>query len=80
PLAMAPDLICWLTEDGRPFSNATPDIASIAPETKVAAIGVPAKRLEYATPYVVASYAGLLRKLGYPGPHVWLPAGEEAVA
>lgn len=69
PIAMAPDLICYLTEAGQPFSNATPDIGEISPTTKVAVIGVPAKPLSYASPYVIQSYTGLLRKLGYPGPY-----------
>ncbi|MGH2915074.1 MAG: DUF917 domain-containing protein [Solirubrobacteraceae bacterium] len=69
PIAMAPDLICYVTEDGRTFSNATPDLAEIHPSTKVAVIGVPAASLGYATKWVIASFAKLLSHLGYPGPY-----------
>jgi uncharacterized protein len=74
PVATAPDLICYLTDDGRPFSNAQPDISSITPATRVAVIGVPAKPLSYGSRYVIGSFAGLLRQLGYPGPYVPLTA------
>jgi uncharacterized protein len=70
PLAMAPDLICYVTEDGTTFSNATPDITKVGKTTKVAVIGVPAERLGYATEWVRRSFAPLLRQLGYPGKYV----------
>ena len=70
PVAMAPDLICYLTADGRPFSNAGPDMATITPSTEVVVIGVPAAHLDFAGPSVVASFAGVLGALGYPGPYV----------
>jgi DUF917 family protein len=77
PVAMAPDLICYLTADGRPFSNAEPDVKTIKPDTEVAVIGVSAASLDFATPAVVASFARLLAATGYPGPFTPLkaPAG-----
>lgn len=78
PIAMAPDLICWLTEDGRPFSNASGDIATVGPTTKVAVIGVAAASLGYGSQYVVGSFEPLLRSMGYPGPRVTIAAGERS--
>jgi hypothetical protein len=80
PIAMAPDLICYLTEDGRPFSNAKPDVEKIGKDTKVAVIGVPAAPLAYATPWVIESFAKLLRSLGYPGPYLPLEPTSAASA
>jgi hypothetical protein len=74
PLAMAPDLICYLTTEGQPFSNATPDIVTFAKGKEVAVIGVPAADLGFATPPIVAAFAPLLTQLGYPGPFV--PLGD----
>jgi DUF917 family protein len=76
PLAMAPDLICWLTEDGRPFSNAQGDVATVGASTSVAVIGVSAASLGYGSPYVVGSFRPLLAAMGYPGPQLALPTGE----
>lgn len=72
PVAMAPDLICYLTADGVPFSNAEQDIGAITPDTEVVILGVPAAGLGFATPPVVASFAGVLAGMGYPGPYVAL--------
>jgi DUF917 family protein len=74
PIAMAPDLMCYLTADGRPFSNAETDVETLKPDTEVAVIGVSAASLDFATPAVIASFAKLLAATGYPGPFTPLKA------
>jgi len=69
---MAPDLICYLTADGAPFSNAGPDIGKVTPGTEVGIIAVPAKPFGYGTPWVITSFKPLLAALGYPGPYISL--------
>lgn len=65
PLAMAPDLICYLTADGQPFSNA--ELPAIGTEVVVIAAPAPA---EMKTPALLQTFLGLLRTLGYGGPYV----------
>lgn len=75
PLVVAPDSICYYSETtGMPFSNATNDLAdyydsSTAKSTgaMVSIIKVQADTQLYQTPGVMASFAGLLRKIGYAG-------------
>jgi DUF917 family protein len=70
PVALAPDLICYLTTEGQPFSNATPDVERFATGKQVAVIAVPAKNLGFDSPAIVQAFASLLATLGYPGPYV----------
>jgi DUF917 family protein len=70
PLAIAPDLVCYLTTDGQPFSNATADIERFATGKQVAVIGVPAAAVGFASPAIVAAFSGVLASLGYSGPYV----------
>ncbi|GAC1650522.1 MAG: DUF917 domain-containing protein [Herpetosiphon sp.] len=64
PLAMSPDLICYLAGDGQPFSNADTD--SIKPEQEVAIIGIPAGA-EMRTKTIIDEYLQLLNAAGYFG-------------
>ena len=66
PLALAPDLICYLTEDGRPFSNADLDIPGHGPVAVIAAPVDPAMR----APALVATFLPALERAGYGGPYV----------
>jgi len=68
PLAMAPDLICYLTTDGQPFSNAD---LKLAKNKEVAVIAAPCASQMRAQSIVVAFQASLA-KLGYSGQHAWL--------
>lgn len=70
PLALAPDLLCYLTEAGVPFSNAD---AELAVGTRVALVGVPAPAA-MRTPYFIAQFQLDLQGLGYGGP--WVPVEE----
>lgn len=68
PVAMGPDLICYLTQDGQVFSNA--DLAPLQERgEKVAVIGAPAPE-EMRKPEIVRSFIQALRSLGYGGPYV----------
>ncbi len=75
PNIIAPDLICYYSEsNGRGFSNATNDLAQyFNPATGkstgrvVSVIKVNAAPTLCKTPGVVASFAGLLRNIGYAG-------------
>ncbi len=75
PDALAPDSICYYSEDtGQGFSNARNDLALYydferkqSTGRKVSVIKVEAAPRLRATPGVVASFAGLLHKLGYAG-------------
>lgn len=66
PLAMAPDLICFVTDDGVGFSNADPQAE---PGTIVNVIGqasVPQLRV----PFVVDQFLAQLKGIGYAGPYL----------
>lgn len=63
PAAMIPDLICYLTTDGQPFSNADLDLAR---GKRVAVIGAPAGA-RFRTPSVMAAAKALLAGIGYAG-------------
>ena len=75
PDIIAPDSICYYSEStGRGFSNANDDLAVYFDATTgrstgkaVSVIAVQTAPQLYNTPGVVASFAGLLRKLGYAG-------------
>jgi len=65
-LGTAPDSLCWVTADGRPFSNV--EAAALLGE-EVMLIGVRA-RPAMQTPYMRGVCRALLSRLGYPGPLV----------
>jgi DUF917 family protein len=68
PLVMAPDLICYLTADGQPFSNADLELVK---NKEVAIIAAPcAKQMQTAS--IVAAFQASLKKMGYAGRHAWL--------
>lgn len=75
PLIVAPDSICYYSEDtGRGFSNASDDLASYFNASSGRSTGkrVSIIKVEAARPWreargVVASFAELMRKLGYGG-------------
>jgi DUF917 family protein len=66
PLAMGPDLICYLTTKGQVFSNA--DLDTLPPGAKVAVIGVPARVMR--TPFILNQFAIALAGIGYAGSYV----------
>jgi DUF917 family protein len=66
PIAMGPDLICYLTTDGQTFSNA--DLAGVQGK-EVALIGARCTD-ELRDPSIVAAFQQALRNLGYAGPYV----------
>ncbi|MFN9474127.1 DUF917 family protein [Acidovorax sp.] len=75
PDIIAPDSICYYSEStGRGFSNASDDLAIYfdaatgqSTGKQVSIIQVQTASLLYNTPGVVASFAGLLRNIGYAG-------------
>jgi len=67
PLAMGPDLICYVTKKGEPFSNA--DIQALPKDTEIAVVGAPAPP-DLRTPKMEALFLANLRNLGYGGPYV----------
>lgn len=75
PDVIAPDSICYYSEGtGQGFSNASSDLQPYYDAVKGSSTGVPVSVLAvqaapqlYATPGVVASFAALLRSLGYAG-------------
>lgn len=66
PIALGPDLICYLTTDGQTFSNA--DLAGVRGK-EVALIGARCTD-ELRVPSIVAAFQQALRNLGYAGPYV----------
>lgn len=66
PIGMAPDLLCYLTTDGIPFTNAD---LSRAKGKQVALIGAPADAA-LRQPAMIAAFLTVLRGLGYAGPYV----------
>lgn len=74
PLIVAPDSICYYSEDEAAGFSATPDLAvyydfSVGRSTgkKVSVINVAAAPQLVAAPGVLDSFAGLLRSIGYAG-------------
>lgn len=75
PLIVAPDSICYYSENtGVGFSNATSDVATYYDFSTQQSTGVPVSIIKVvaapalcATPGVVASFAGLLKQIGYAG-------------
>lgn len=70
PIGLGPDFLCYLTEDGQPFSNAASDIEKYAHGKRVALIGVPASNFGYRTPEIVDAWMGAINGLGYVGEFV----------
>jgi uncharacterized protein len=72
PLGMGPDLLCWLTADGEPFTNAAPDIKEFVQDParnldkEVVLIGA-ASPPQSRTPQIIAAYMTILRQIGYAG-------------
>jgi DUF917 family protein len=66
PLVMGPDLMCYLTTDGQPFSNAE---LALYKGKQVALIAAPCLS-DYRQPGVIAAYEQALQGLGYGGPYV----------
>lgn len=66
PLAMGPDLICYLTTAGQAFSNA--DLASVPQGQKIAVIGSPARQMR--VPFILNQFRIALAGLGYAGSYV----------
>lgn len=66
PIAMGPDLICYLTTDGQTFSNA--GLAGVQGK-EVALIGARSTD-ELRAPFIVTAFQQALRNLGYAGPYV----------
>jgi hypothetical protein len=66
PIAMAPDLLCYLTPDGIPFTNAD---LSRAQGKQVALIGAPSNAA-LRQPAMIAAFQAVLQGLGYAGPYV----------
>lgn len=61
PIAISPDLICWMTTDGRPLTN-----ADIKEGMEVAVIGIKASE-RWRTPEGLAVFRPVLAELGYTG-------------
>jgi uncharacterized protein len=68
PLGMGPDLLCWLTADGEPFTNAAPDIKKYVQDKEVVLIGAPSPAQSRTAP-IIAAYMAILRQIGYAGPY-----------
>ena len=68
PLGMGPDLLCWLTADGEPFTNAPPDIKKYVQDKEVVLIGAPSPA-QSRTASIIAAYMAILRQIGYAGPY-----------
>jgi DUF917 family protein len=66
PVALAPDLICFLTTDGQPFSNADLELAE---GKEVAVIGAPVGG-SMRDARIIEAFMPVLRQAGYGGPYV----------
>jgi DUF917 family protein len=66
PVAMAPDLICFLTTDGQPFTNADLDLAKGKQVAVITASCVPQMR----DPAILEPFMKALSSLGYAGPYM----------
>ena len=64
PIAIAPDLICWLSTDGRPLTN-----ADIKEGLEVAVIGIKADE-RWRKPEGLAVFRPVLAELGYTGEYI----------
>jgi DUF917 family protein len=66
PLAMGPDLICYLTTKGQVFSNA--DFKTLPKNAQIAVIGVPARVMR--SQFILNQFAIALAGIGYAGSYV----------
>lgn len=67
PLAIGPDMLCYLTTDGKPFSNA--DLSSVGKHQKVVVIGVAATQ-QMRDPFIINQFLDALAGIGYAGGYV----------
>lgn len=66
PLIMAPDLICFMEDDGTGFSNADPQAAVGTVVNVLGQPSIPQMRV----PYIVAQFLAQLEAIGYGGPYI----------
>ncbi|HEY5318501.1 MAG TPA: DUF917 domain-containing protein [Solirubrobacteraceae bacterium] len=66
PIVLAPDLICFMSVAGQPFSNADLDLVH---DQEVAVIGAPAEPA-YRDRATIAAFSPFLQSAGYGGPYV----------
>jgi DUF917 family protein len=64
PIAMSPDLICYLTPEGQPLSN-----ADLRQGQWVCVMSMQA-RPEMRQPFIVNAFLTIFKRLGYAGPYV----------
>jgi uncharacterized protein len=64
PIAMSPDLICYITPEGQPLSN-----ADLRQGQWVCVMSVQA-RPEMRHPFIVNAFLTIFKRLGYAGPYV----------
>ncbi|MEM3976509.1 MAG: DUF917 domain-containing protein [Desulfurococcaceae archaeon] len=65
PAAMVPDLICWITLDGTPLTN-----ADMKEGLKVAAVGIPASEKWRKHPKAFDVWRHILEPIGYKGDYI----------
>ena len=65
PAAMVPDMICWISLDGQPLTN-----ADIKEGVKLAAIGVPASERWRRHPKAFEVWRHILTNIGYKGDYI----------
>lgn len=68
PLAVGPDSLCWVTESGEPFTNASLNDYLGPSAPKLHLIGLSAVP-QLLTPDILAAYRAALLPMGYPGPY-----------
>ncbi|RLG88527.1 MAG: DUF917 domain-containing protein, partial [Thermoprotei archaeon] len=64
PIAMVPDLICLMTIEGQPLTN-----ADVTEGLKIAVIGIPASEKWRKHPKGFDVWRHILEKIGYTGPY-----------
>ena len=79
PLAMGPDIITYLTADGRTFTNDATDLAAVAGHEMVV-ITAPVPGAWRAPPFVFGWGAGIAATTGYAGAFVPVPPRDTAPA
>ncbi|WP_028670915.1 DUF917 family protein [Saccharospirillum impatiens] len=77
PLAVGPDSLCWVTENGVPFTNATLSDFMGPAAPKLHLVGLSAVT-QILTPNILAAYRAALSPMGYPGPYQSMSYWEEA--
>ena len=63
---MAPDLICFMLDDGTGFSNADPQAAVGTVVNVIGQPSIPQMRV----PYVITQFMSQLEQIGYAGPYI----------